>query len=203
MRNRLLFIAGVISLGVAQGCAHTSMTSMASPDMPRQGFRNILVYAGFVDLGVRQATELTFVSSNTSESVRFVAAHQLFFPGRQYTSEEMAATLREKQIDASLLIAAGQQGTSSSYIPPTFTSSCTVWNSSTGCQQATTTTSGGQAVQKPWAQFTAQLFDAHTGKVVWFATANTGGNAFASSTTLATSMANETLSRLRADGVIR
>ena len=195
------FILGV-ALGLA-ACASTSMSSMPSPELRGRSFRNILVVAAFADLGIRRETEDRFAVASSQGRFRFVPSYQVFFPGRQYTREETAGVLRQYEIDATLVIFPGQAGATSGYVPPTYTSGCTVWSSTSGCSQVTTTQTGGYSYQKPWAQFTAQLYDATTGAAVWVASATTGGNAYASNVTLVHSMADKTVERLTKDSVIR
>ena len=198
--TRSVAVLGVL---VSIGCASTSMTSVPAPELSGRSFNSILVIANFADLGIRRETELRFANGRTGGSTRFVPSSGVLFPGRQYSQAELADVLREHRIDATLVITPGDAGASAGYVPPTYTSGCTVWTSTGGCQQVTTTTSGGYNYSKPWAQFTAQLYDVHSGRVVWYATATTGGNAYASANTLVRSMAAKTLERLGADRVIR
>ena len=190
-----------IAFGIA-ACATTSMNSLPSPELGGHSFHNILVVAAFADLGIRRETEDRFAAADSEGDFQFVPSYQVFFPGRQYTPEETGTLLRKYQIDATLVIFPGQGGATSGYVPPTYTSGCTVWSPTYGCSQVTTTQTGGYSYQKLWAQFTAQLFDATTGAGVWVASATTGGNAFASAVTLVHSMADKTIERLIEDGVI-
>ena len=194
-------VLAAIASGIA-ACARTSMSSMPSPDLGGRHYHNILVVGAFADLGIRRETEDRFVSATSEGHFRFVPSYQMFFPGRLYTPEETSALLRKYEIDATLVIFPGQGGATSGYVPPTYTSGCTVWSSTGGCSQVTTTQSGGYSYRKPWAQFTAQLYDATSGTGVWVASATTGGNAYARAVTLVHSMADKTIERLIEDGVI-
>jgi len=176
---------------------------MPAPELANRSFHNILVFANFPDLGLRRDSEMRFAAASLPDHYRFVPSHQLFFPGRQYSQEEIGSILRNNSIDAALVVAAGGTGSSSTYVPPTYKTGCTVWTTSGGCQQTTTTSSGGGTYSKPWAQFSAQLFDATTGQIVWYATATTGGNAYARVSTLVHSMTDKTLEKLSTDRVIR
>lgn len=182
--------------------AHTSMSSMPSPDLHGRTYHHVLVVAAVADLGLRRDMELRVVEHGVPGQYEFVASHAVFFPGRQYTSDEVKAALREHSIDATLVIEPGQAGATSGYVPPTYTTGCTAWNSETGCTQVTTTQSGGFSYHRLWAQFTASLYDAQSGASVWVASATTGGNAYANTTTLVRSMADKTADRLADDGVL-
>jgi hypothetical protein len=188
---------------IVAACARTSMSSIPSPEIRGRSFHNVLVVAAFMDLGIRRETEDRFAASSIKGHFRFVPSYQLFFPGRQYTAEETSALLRQHQIDATLVVFPGGSGTTSGYVPPTYKTGCTEWNSATGCTEVTTTRSGGFSYDKPWAQFTAQLYDVTTGWSVWVASATTGGNAYATASTLVHSMADKTVQRLTQDNVIR
>src|SRR5437016_12848237 len=194
-------LAGIVFSLAA--CATTSMNSLPSPELGGRSFHNILVVAAFADLGIRRETEDRFAAADSEGDFQFVPSYQVFCPGRQYTPEETGALLRKYEIDATLVIFPGQGGATSGYVPPTYSSGCTVWSSTGGCSQVTTTQSGGYSYRKPWAQFTAQLYDATSGTGVLVASATTGGNAYARAVTLVHSMADKTIERLTEDGIIR
>jgi len=147
--------------------------------------------------------ELRVASHNEQGRYEFIPSHQVFFPGRQYDNTEVATLLREHHIDATLVILPGDVGSTTGYVPPTYTSGCTLWSSTQGCAQVTTTQSGGYSYNKPWAQFTASLYDVNTGKAILVASATTGGNAYAHSSTLVRSMADKTAAQLLGDGLVR
>ncbi len=134
---------------------------------------------------------------------RFVPSHTVLFPGRDFSSEQVVQVMRQYGIEATLVITPGEVGSTQSYVPPTYTTSCTGYNINYGCAQITTFSTGGFSYSKPWAQFSARLFGADDGVGVWIATATAGGNAFAHSMDLVQSMADKTMERLLADGVIR
>lgn len=213
---RSLLVAAVVT--TAAGCAHTQMTSMPAPELRGRSFQAILVVAQIADLGLRIEMENRFTVQMPScvyagdslfhtcrkpLAARFVASHTVFFPGREYNSEQVIASLREHGIDATLLIAPGEAGRTQGYVPPTYTTQCTVFVPSSGCTLTTTTASGGFSYSSPWAQFSAKLYNAANGEVVWVATATAGGNAFAQSADLVRSMADKTRERLAADKVIQ
>jgi hypothetical protein len=183
-------------------CASTTMSSMPAPELQGRVFHTILVIAAFDEIGLLRATEDRFATQNVAERVRFVPSYQLFFPGRQYSPEQSAGLLRQYQVEAVLVVSVRQAGANNYYVPPTYTTGCTAWNPVYGCAQTTTTQTGGGSYQKPWAQFSAQLYDATSGAPVWIATATTGGNALATDITLVQSMADKTVSRLFQDRVI-
>lgn len=202
MRSQIAFpfVAGLI---VIIGCARTTMTSVPSPALGGRTFQTVLVFGNIGDLALRTDLETRMAANASDGDHVFIPSHKLFFPGRQYSNEEVRTILASNHVDATLVVSPGETGASSGYIPPTYTSSCTAWNSNSGCTQVTTSQAGGFSYSKPWAQFSAQLYDVRTGESVWVATATTGGNAYASASTLVRSMADKTAHQLANDGLLR
>ena len=199
------------------GCATTQMTSMAAPEVKGRSFGTVLVIADIADLGLRQQAENAFAHSPSTAhslvcdpicraaddaraSTVFLAAYAVLFPGRNYTPMELIAILAANKIDATLVVTPTAAGTSESYVPPSYSTSCTSWSVTTSCR---TTQSGGVVVERPRATYVARMFEIRSGRAIWISTASTGGNAFASSSTLIESMAEKTLQHLRSDGVVR
>ncbi len=198
--RRVLFVM-FAAIGVAS-CASTRISSMAAPEAQGRTYRHILVVFPIRELSERRTAESQFREAYEADSTQFVPSYTVFFPGRQYTAEEAAELLQRHMIDAALMISLDQAGATTSHTPSSSRTDCTLWMSSDGCVQTTTTTSGGYDISKPWASFTAQLVDVRTGKPAWTSSARTGGNAFANVKTLLKSMANKTVDQLRADGLI-
>lgn len=189
-------------LAFVAGCASTALTSLPAPEARGRVFHHVLVVAAVADLDQRQATELRMASHSVGGAFDLVPGYTILFPGREYTKEEVAAVLHAHNIDATLVIQPSATGATPVYVPPTYVTSCTSWNAATGCGQTTTTQVSGGDYALPWARFVASLYDAATGNSIWIATATTRGNIFADDQTLANSMADETVTRLIADGLL-
>jgi len=187
---------------IAASCAGTSITSMISPEVRGRTYHRVLVVFPLQDLRERQTAENEFRASYSHDSTVFLPSYQVFFPGRQYTPEEVKRLLSTNGVDAALVISLSDAGASRHRTANQTTAQCTLWSSSQGCVQATATTNGGYDISKPWASFTAQLLDASNGQVMWTASARTGGNAFANARTLLKSMAHRTVTQLQTDGVV-
>lgn len=171
---------------------------MRAPDA-KPVYRRLLVALAVSDLAERQNVEDKFVIDGAGT---FVASYHVLFPGRQYSAEELSDALAKSGADGVLIITLNQAGVTTSRAPTTTTAQCTAVSSSGGCIGASAITTGGYDISKPWASFTAQLFDLPTGRVVWFATSKSKGNAFAHAHNLLESMAGSTIAQLRADGVV-
>ncbi|MFQ5791109.1 MAG: hypothetical protein ACE5JI_11620 [Acidobacteriota bacterium] len=192
-------VVGLLCIATTAACASTKMTSMLNPEVASSRYSRIVVAFPLSDLELRKDAELTFAGGGADD--RFLPSHQLFFPGKQYSEEEIAEVFERERVDAVLAIGLSDAGSSGAYIPQTSTTSCSLWSSSQGCLQ-TTTTAGGFSVKKPWANFVMMLLDTQA-NVVWVATASTGGNALADSKDLVRSMAKKTREQLARDGLIR
>jgi len=182
------------------GCmARTSVNSMASPDNRGEQYHRILVEFPTSNLDWRKTTEQTFVERDST----FVASYALFFPGRQYTNEEIAAIDRENGIDAILVISTEATGISTETMPSQTSTACGAATDgySTAAACATRTT-GGETYRRPWANWTTKMWDLRSGAVVWMASASTGGNAFANWHTVMHSMVGSTINKLRNDHMI-
>lgn len=190
------------ALVLAAGCASTALTSLPAPEAQGRIFHHVLVVAAVADLDLRQTTELRLASHSISGAFDLVPGYTILFPGREYTKEEVASVLRAHNIDATLVIQPSAAGATPVYVPPTYVTSCTSWNAATGCGQTATTQVSGGDYALPWERFVASLYDAATGNSIWIATATTKGNIFADDQTLANSMADETVARLIADGLL-
>jgi hypothetical protein len=66
-----------------------------------------------------------------------------------------------------------------------------------------TSVAGGYPYHRPWAEYTATLYDARTGAVLWTATATVNGSDYAAPTALARAMADRTVHQLLDDEVLR
>lgn len=221
-------LAAVLVILLSAGCARTTMTSMPSPELRGRTYHSIIVFAQIEDLGLRAQMEDRFVeqadqtSPDTgivwSESaqkfiprpgsprfraLKMIASHRVFYPGRDYSSDEVTSIMRTNGIDASLVISPRESGSIEGYVPPTYTSRCTSFNALNGCSQVTTTSSGGFSYSNPWQTFSAKLYDAADGQIVWISTATSTGNAFARTADLVQSMADKTVERLAADKMIQ
>ena len=211
MRKYFLRCSLLVAASLGAGCiASTGMTSMPSPEIAGRSFRSILVVAEIEDLGLKLRMEDRVAEGMVQPGiherlpgVRFVPGYTVFFPGREYTGDEVLALLRQNEIDATLVFTPGEAGSNNYYIPPTYTTRCSAYTATGGCSSVSTTQSGALSYSKPWQQFSARVFNASNGRLDWIATATSGGNAFARTADLVVSMADETLERLYADKVVR
>lgn len=61
---------------------------------------------------------------------------------------------------------------------------------------------GGGTIEKPWATFSARLFDANSGSVAWIATGSGGGSAFTDETNVYKAIADRTVKQLELDHLV-
>ncbi|MCI0453177.1 MAG: hypothetical protein L0Z51_12470 [Candidatus Latescibacteria bacterium] len=199
-----LIASGLFTILLAAGCASTDLTSQVNLEVARRGFTRVLVEGNFQSLEHRQIAEEKLCSELARlATCECVKASDVFFPGKQYSFDELKKRFAELGIDAVLTLQPTGGGTSSTYVPQTTQTTGNaqvIGNTITG--SSTTQSYGGYNVSKPWSNFEASLWSTTDGEVAWYATAQSGGNAFAGWDDLIKSAAGKTVSKLVTDGVL-
>jgi hypothetical protein len=190
----------LIALFSTAGCmAHTSVSSIPAPNRDGEQFHRVLVNFPTTDIDWKTTTEDAFVEKDSI----FLASYKLFFPGRSYTDEEISAIDKQYHIDALLVISLGETGISTVTMPSQTNTTCgAAANSTTVAAACSTSQSTGMTYHRPWATWTTKMWSMRTGQVVWVASANTGGNAYANWHTVMHSMVGSTISKLKDDSLI-
>ena len=200
----LRFLVPFIFVVLVSACASTEMTSRANPEFDGRTFEKLLVYGKFQNLNHREVAEKELCSNlgrlTNSECIR---SSEVFFVGESQTAEQIGAQLMDLEIDAILILQSSDSGTSSSYVPPTYNtqSSATVTGNMVS-GSSTTYTSGGYTLNKPWANYEVSLIAVQDGRVAWYATGNSRGNAYAGWDDLIESVTSESVKKLVADRVL-
>jgi hypothetical protein len=168
-------------------------------------FSTILVEGNFQSLEHRRLAEERLCSELTNKTTcKCVTSSSAFFPGQEYTPEQIKETLDQIGIDAVLTLQPTGSGTSSTYVPQSSSTTSNAYiTGNTVRGSSKTQTYGGYNVNKPWASFEAKLSTSTDGEIVWYATAESGGNAYAGWDNLIKSAAGKTVSTLVRDGVLR
>lgn len=196
---------GILLMISLLGCASTRMTSQLNPEFSQQTFSKVLVHANFQSLEARQlAEEKICAELNALPECECVKSSDAFFPGREFSPEEVSARLAELAVDGVLTLEPTGSGSTSQYVPKSSTTTGNAQISGNTVRGSSTTTEyGGYNVSKPWASYEASLIATEDGETAWYATAATGGNAYANWKDLVRSAAGKTVSQLRADGAVR
>lgn len=197
-------VAAVLVAVLLAGCATTRMASQVNREAGGRSFGKVLVHGNFQNLEYRQLAENKLCAELSATGVACLKSAEVFFPGQEYSADQIAERLSELQVDAVLALQPTGSGTSSTYVPQTshtIGSATVSGNTVTG--SSTTRTSGGYNISKPWANYEAVLWATSDGKVAWYATAASGGNAFAGWDDLISSASSKTVSKLVSDGVFR
>ncbi len=196
---RLAALICVCAAAAACASASTEMSTLAAPELAGRRLRTILVVANFEHIGVRRATEEEF-ARHSGVGLRYIPSYRVFFPGQTFSQAEIAAALASHGIDASLVLDPLSSGTTSQFVPPSYVTACSAWNSQGGCTQTVTSpTSPGATISKPWVTTSVMMYEARTGRSVWVASGVTGGNAFAETGTLLQSVVARVASGLESD----
>ena len=213
MKIRLLrLMVVIIGFSLLAACASTKVRSQSDPQLAGRTYHKILVFVNFDDLAMRQDAELQFRTTLAANRVEAVPSSKFFFPGRTYSTEEAQKMLEDAKIEAILAVGPAGAGTTAHWMPQTTTTNATTTGTATvtgnrvsgqATSQATTRTSGGYHILKPWAKFDASLFDITSAQNVWIASMSSRGNAFASWGLLARSMAKRTSAQLVKDRILK
>jgi hypothetical protein len=178
---------------------------MPNAQLAGRTFSTVLVVGKFQSLEQRRLAEERLCSElSNATTCRCVAWSQAFFPGQDYSADQIRENLQRLQIDAVLTLQPTGSGTSTSYVPQSSTTTSNAYvtgNTITGTSK--TQTSGGYNINKPWASFEATLWSVADDQIAWYATAESGGNAYAGWDNLIKSAAGKTINGLVADGVLR
>ena len=190
------------ALLLTQGClASTNMASVRNPAWAPRSIDSMLIWVESGDLNVRREMEDEFEAKGWEYDIEIVPALDLFFPGNSYSEDEVSEALGRREITVILHLVPGASGTQVTQRPTTTTTGCSIWTSSQGCVQATSTTSSG-SVSRGYAEHSLSLIDVVDQNTIWTASAATGGNAYAGRGTLRKSLVGKTLEQLIRDGVL-
>jgi hypothetical protein len=187
--------------------ARTNVTSFVDPAYRQaDSFSSVAVFALGVGLEERQTIEGTVVQRFAGHDVRAVRGIDLVPPTRQVTSEEWTHEVLASGADTVLIITKVGEGVKHAYIPQSYYPGATSGTARTvgdttffNFNQSPGYTMGGHTISKPRATYTALLHNLQDGQPIWKADANSRGNAFADSSDLGRSLAEETVDKLFAD----
>ena len=198
--KQILFALIIIYLS---GCAWTTLNTIKNPDFFQVKFRKLLVVAPFSDIGLRKQTESAFIAQFNLSGINAISSIEIIPPVKNYDEQELLSILKQNNIDGVLVIALQDYWSSQTYIPKSSLSrgSASLYGNSLYYRNYTQE-HGGYYISKPRVKFEIRLFDSRSGKVAWLATSFTRGNAFANYNTLANSLAQEVVKRLREENVI-
>lgn len=200
----------VLILIAATGCVRTNLTSYSDPSLS-SGYRlgKVMVFAGELPLDERAAVETKFVEQFASEKVQAVRGMDVLPPTRQFTQEEVGQVVQREGVDSVLMMVGYSKSTSSTYVPPTYypgnTTGTVQYFGNTAYIQTYTQpgyTTGGYSIRKPVYAYKLNLHDARTGQIVWTASADARGSAFADAETFGYSTAATTITKLTEDGLL-
>jgi hypothetical protein len=184
------------------GCIGTKITSQKNTQLPDRHYERLLVICCFTDLELRQRAENKFCSDINRLSIcECLKSYELFFPGKEYSADEVAKLLAENKIDGILTLQTTDRGVKSQYIP-NHQSQTQTFMKDTIMERTTTTNYGGYSVSKPWEKYVINLFSILDNQVAWYATASSSGNAYTSWGNLIETASNTTVKKLINDGVI-
>jgi len=192
-----------LALGLAS-CVSTDVASQTAPEFAGRQFVRTLVVGDVGMLHERTLAEDLIVDALRHRRIDAVRSLDVVFAADTLPAEAFLDHAAKAGADAVLILQRIEQGSEERYVPPSASTSFTAVDHGgfvTG--YASTTTFGGRTVSQPWASFRATLIETATGKVAWFADAETRGSSESSSRDLVDDVAGEICARLIDDGVLQ
>ncbi|MCR9176153.1 MAG: hypothetical protein NXI19_09165 [Alphaproteobacteria bacterium] len=192
-------------------CVRTNLTSYTDPQIPPTfQLGKTMVFAGSMPLAERIPVESKFVELLDAEGIEAVRGVDIIPPTQKMSKEQIAQTLMDSEIDQTIVFSGYQKSLDSQYVPQTYTpgtsySTVNVYGN-TGYITTNTTpgyTTGGYTIKKPRFSYDINLHDARSGAILWTASADARGNAFADADGFAHSTAASTITKLKNDGLIK
>lgn len=199
MMKKTTILIIIIFILINIGCATTSITSLLDPSFEKKKFKRIAVIAAIDNLEYKLKIESAFVEYLTNAKINSIASHKLFFPGRIYSKEEFGKIMFENKTDGCLLIILKDTYEQQVYIPQ-------FSNIFLGYRSASAYSFGGHPVSKPNFIFEVRFYAipvVSLDKHCWLATAHTTGGAATQLDTLIKSLADSTVEKLIADGLLK
>ena len=118
--NIKINICLLMMISILSGCASTKMTSMANPQTIERNINKVLVHGDIQNLEYRRLAEEKLCKELTRNvECECLESSQVFFPGEEYSVEQIASRLNELQVDAVLTLQPTGSGITSKYVPQT------------------------------------------------------------------------------------
>jgi hypothetical protein len=172
---------------MSAGCVTARVYTAPNPAFPISSYKKLAVWVNFADLGLRSSTERMFGERASWFDITFAPAHQLFYPGRQYTADEMVSILRAADIEGLLYIVSTAVGSNESWVPPILNNGTLI---------------GGFPVDRPYGNYSATLLDLSRADVSWIATAALSGDEFTNHDLILARFVDEMITHLSKDGLL-
>ena len=207
--------AGVLLCVLLAGCTFSNVASYVDKGSDVRPFKHLIVVAGNLPLGERQAAEQKMASVLQKAGLQATLGTDVMPPTRlndqAYINQQIAAS----GADGILQLYQTDRSSRTAYVPPTvlnggqsYTTGRIYGYGSMYSLDATTTYTaptiiGGYTVEKPIAGYGAAVYDLRlNGRQVWKAEVDSSGGAFDSYSALAEDAANAAVQKLKADGLI-
>lgn len=186
-----------VLLGLALGCASTTLTSIVNPPWRTTELRRVVVFFETDDPGVRRSFEESFGRRAGITSVEFIPSYTLS-RGQPIAGDEFGHVANEHRVDALLSFTQEEAGASE---PTTLLPADSVCPS--GFPVGVCGTAGGiSTLQQLWASYSVTLVDPATAVMLWKANATSIETDFATWEDLRNSLTDKTVEQLLEDGVI-
>lgn len=190
--------------------AATDLSGIVDPSYKGNFQTHKMVVMGFgMQIDEQRALENTFEQSLIEYNVAVLRGLEVFPPTRNYSDKDIYEIAKSKGADTLLIVSADGHDISETYIPPTYhpgTSRSYIYGYGNFATVNTYTTpgyiSGGYSVSKPRMNVSVHLKNTKNKETIWTAGGFSRGNAFASFSDLAVSIAATTVEELSKEDLI-
>jgi hypothetical protein len=194
-------LAALALSALVAGCASTTMTSVLNRQVRHRTFRKVMVSVRFASIEQEQPAEarmcqrlLTRLAA-THPGFECVQSLSVFFPGNDYTDEQVSRMLADAGIDGVLIIEPVASGTREVNLP-------IITSVYAGHNTIAAAAIGGPSLH-PWKKYAVSLLAEPGDTVVWYANGTTTGSQLAAWPEYIRSITGRTMQKLLEDKVFQ
>lgn len=199
------------------GCspASTELHDVVDPDFRDKSYDRVMMAAKYTDLAQRETTETIFREQFADLQAAALGSLDILIPTREWKDEEIFPLLKDRGIDAVLMIEETEYSEEREYVPrETVVDSHEYFSANSfrhhprlgyGRSHTRTTvrSTGGYYVDYPRVRHELRLYDVATRRTAYVATSLTTGDSGVSFEKLIESLAREAVSRMTTHGLLR
>lgn len=184
------------------GCVSTDMSTYIDPNYVNQQYDSVVVHVHGISIRDREVFESQFQEEFAKIGVSCQRFIDLVPPTQSVDGPKAVAALKSSGAEAFVHVYFNDIGTTSTYVPPTYSTYGTVGPYNT-FNATTYQSGGGYDITKLYSQNTVSVMDIKAWDKVSISESSSDGNAFAELEDIGESLAKKTVAELVNQGVIR
>ncbi|MFI5253576.1 MAG: hypothetical protein ACHQQQ_14220 [Bacteroidota bacterium] len=188
------------------GCVSTNLSSLYNPQYSGSKFKNLMVKAKFSDIATMKSYENHFLSRADERNIPIIRESDVMPAIRDYSAAEIDSVVSLYNLDGVIEISVQASVITSQYFhlgtkpgESNTSGSVRTYGNVVYYEEHTESKPAeerGITLEKPSQYFTAKLFDAKTGDIVWVATGEAGGSILTNFDNLASHEASDVMDLL-------